>query len=55
LQLSTGVQKRTVQALIAAAFTDAHAFAQLPGSPRPLWTPFLRTEMRVPVVLELKR
>jgi hypothetical protein len=32
--------------LVAAGFTDFHAFTQLPGFPRRLWAPFSRAEAR---------
>jgi hypothetical protein len=40
LRLSTEVQKRVVAGLIASGFTDFHAFAQSPGSPRDYGFPF---------------
>ena len=36
----------------AAGFPDSHAFTQLPGSLRRLWTPFPRAEARFPVALD---
>jgi len=55
LQLSTGVRRRTARALVATAFTDAHAFTRLPGSLRCLCAPFPHAETRFLVALEPER
>jgi len=55
LQLSTSVQERTTQALIATTFTDAHAFTRLPGSLWWLCAPFSHAETCFLVALEPER
>jgi len=46
LRLSTSVPGRTPRVLIAACFTDAHAFTQLPGSPHDYGFPFHASSRR---------
>jgi len=50
LQLSTDVLKRADRRLVAAGFTDVHAFTRLPGFPTDYGLPFHEREVRFPVV-----
>jgi len=55
MQLSTHVPVRTIKGLIAASFTDSHAFTQLPGSPDTYELPFGKQSAYFPVALDLQR
>jgi len=52
LQSSTDAPRVRCSRLVTADFTDAHAHARLPGSLERLWTPFPRTAVRFPFVLD---
>jgi len=55
LQLSTHVPVRTLEDLVAARFTDSHAFTQSPGSPDSYELPFGKQSAYFPVALDLQR
>jgi hypothetical protein len=52
LRLSTSVPDAASWTLSPPVSSDSHAFTQLPGFPRRLWTPFSRAEARFPVALD---